>query len=79
MVVHLNSPGRAAVGVAVKPPDESFCRLETTRPNPPLYLSLCVLYVALILGEGCLTDATNRFDRPGYLSLHTDYTLPPEG
>ena len=53
MVVLLNSPGRAAVGVAVKPPDESFRRLETARPNPPLYLSLCVLYAALILGEEC--------------------------
>jgi len=52
MVVHLNSPGRAAVGVAVKPPDESFRRLETARPNPPLYLSVCVLYAAPILGEG---------------------------
>jgi len=51
-VVHLNSPGRAAVSVAVKPPDESFCRLKTTCPNAPLYLPLCVLYVALILGEG---------------------------
>jgi len=48
MVVHLNSPGRAAV----KPPHESFRRLETAHPNLPLYLSLCVPYVALILGEG---------------------------
>ena len=72
MVVHLNSPGRAAVGVAVKPPDESFRRLETARPNPPLYLSLCVLYAALILGEGHDKQA----DRPGYLSSHTGYTLP---
>jgi len=76
MVVHLNSPGRAVVGVAVKPPDESFRRLETARPNLPLYLSLCVLYAAPILGEGRPTDTTNRFDRPGY---HTDYTLPPFG
>ena len=60
MVVHLNSPGRAAVGVVVKPPDESFRRLETARPNPPLYLSL---YAAPILGEGRPTDTTNRFDR----------------
>ena len=80
MVVLLNSPGRAAVGVAVKPPDESFRRLETARPNLPLYLSLCVLYAALILGEGRPTGTTNRLGhRPGYLSSHTDYTLPPFG
>ena len=60
MVVYLNGPGRAAVGVAVKPPDESFRRFETARPNPPLYLSLCVLYAALILGEGRPTCTTNR-------------------
>jgi len=30
MAVHLNDPGRAVVGVAVKPPAESFRRLETT-------------------------------------------------
>ena len=79
MVVHLNSPGRAAVGVAVKPPDESFRRLETARPNPPLYLSL---YAAPILGEGRPTGTTNRLGhRPGYLSSdsHTAYTLPPKG
>ena len=54
MVVHLNSPERVAVGVAVEPPDESFHRLETVCPNLPLYLSLCVLYTALILEEGQL-------------------------
>jgi len=77
MVVHLNGPGRAAVGVAVKPPDESFRRLETARPNPPLYLSLCILYASPILGEGDGHD--KQIDHPGYLSSHTDYTLPPEG
>ncbi|KIM50025.1 hypothetical protein SCLCIDRAFT_34757 [Scleroderma citrinum Foug A] len=53
-------PGRAAVGVAVKPPDESFRRLETARPNSPIYLSQCVLYAALTLGGGRPTGTTNR-------------------
>ena len=79
MVVLLNSPGRAAVGVVVKPPDESFRRLETARPNPPLYLSLCVLYTALILGEGCLMDTTNRLTTWD-TSLHTQTIhYPPKG
>ena len=79
MVVLLNSPGRAAVGVAVKSPDESFRRLETARPNPPLYLSLCVLYAALILGEGCLTDTTNRLTaRDTSLRTQTIH-YPPSG
>ncbi|KIM64173.1 hypothetical protein SCLCIDRAFT_661715 [Scleroderma citrinum Foug A] len=79
MVVLLNSPGRAAVGVAVKPPDESFCRLETACPNPPLYLSLCVLYAALILGEGRPTDMTNRLTtRDTSLRTQTIH-YPPSG
>ena len=49
---YLHGPRRAAVGVAVKPPDESFRRLETARPEPSLTLSLCILYTILILGEG---------------------------
>ena len=49
---YLHGPRRAAVGVAVKPPDESFRRLETVRPEPSLTLSLCILYTILILGEG---------------------------
>ena len=36
LVAHLHSIGRALVGVVVKPPDESFCRLETTCPEPSL-------------------------------------------
>ena len=76
MVVLLNSPGRAAVGVAVKPPDE---RLETARPNLPLYLSLCVLYAALILGEGRPTDTTNRLTaRDTSLRTQTIH-YPPKG
>ena len=71
MVVCLNGPRGAAVGVAVKPPDESFRRLETAT-QPLLYLSPCVLYTALILGEGCLTGMTDRTDCLGYLPSHTD-------
>ena len=79
MVVHLNSPGRAAVEVAVKPPDESFRRLETARPNPPLYLSLYVLYAAPILGEGRPTDTTNRLTaRDTSLRTQTIH-YPPSG
>jgi len=78
MVVHLNSPGRAAVGVPVKPPDESFRRLETARPNPPLYLSLCVLYAAPILGEGRPTDTTNRLTARDSLRTQTIH-YPPSG
>ena len=33
LVVRLLNVGRAAVGVAVKPPDESFRRLETAGPS----------------------------------------------
>jgi len=79
MVVHLNSPGRAAVGVAVKPPDESFRRLETARPNPLLYLSLCVLYATPILGEGRPTDTTDRLTaRDTSLRTQTIH-YPPKG
>ena len=40
------------VGAVVKPPDKSFCRLKIACPNLPLYLSLCVLYMAPILERG---------------------------
>ena len=49
---YLHGPRGAAVGVAVKPPDESFRRLETARPEPSLTLSLRILYTILILGKG---------------------------
>ena len=49
---YLHGLRRAAVGVAVKPPDESFRRLETARPEPSLTLSLRILYTILILGKG---------------------------
>ena len=52
VAMYLHGPRRAAVGVAVKPPDESFRRLETTRPEPLPTLSLRILYTILILGEG---------------------------
>ena len=45
---YLHGPIRAAVEVAVKPPDESFRRLETASLMP----SLCILYTVLILREG---------------------------
>ena len=54
---HLHGPRRAAVGVAVKPPDESFHRLKIAFPERSLTLSLRILCTILILGEGCLTDA----------------------
>ena len=74
MVVLLNSPGRAAVGVVVKPPDESLRRLETARPNPPLYLSLW------ILGEGRPTDTTDRLTaRDTSLHTQTIHYLPSGG
>jgi len=73
MVVHLNSSGRAAVGVTVKPPHESFRRLETARPNLPLYLSLCVLYAAQAdLRRGATDGHDKQTDRP--LFAHRLYT-----
>ena len=69
MVVHLNGPGGASVRVTAKPPDESFRRLETVHPIPPLCLSMRALFTALIFRERRLTDAANRIDSPGGLSL----------
>ena len=56
-----------SVGVVVKPPDESFRRLETTPPDarPPLYAAV----QTPILGGSCLTDAARGLDGPGVLSL----------
>ncbi|KAL4071385.1 hypothetical protein V8B97DRAFT_1871085, partial [Scleroderma yunnanense] len=70
-------PGRAAVGVVVKHPDESFHRLETACPNPPLYLSLYVLYVALILGEEQLMGTTNRLTAQNTSLCIQDIHYPP--
>ena len=75
MVVLLNSPARAAVGVAVKPPDESFRRLETARLNP---VPVCTVR-GPDLRRGVSDRHDRQADRPGYLSSHTDYTLPPFG
>ncbi|KIM61884.1 hypothetical protein SCLCIDRAFT_860749 [Scleroderma citrinum Foug A] len=49
---YLHGPRRAAVGVPVKPPDESFHRLETACSEPSLTLSLRIPYTILILREG---------------------------
>ena len=49
---------------------DAFCR--SLRRSLLLYLSLCVLYTALILGEGCLTGMTDRTNCLGYLPSHTD-------
>ena len=63
----LHSTGRMSVGVAVKPPDESFRRLETTPPR--LSIPFCATVQIPILGGGCLTDAARGLDGPGVLSL----------
>ena len=72
MVVHLNGPGRAAVGVA---PDESFRSLKTPHPIPPLCLSLRVLYMALIFRGGHNGRSKQELTSRVGLSLHTDYLL----
>ena len=41
---YLHGPGRAAVEVAVKPPDEIFQRLETACPELSPTLPLHILY-----------------------------------
>ena len=63
----LHSTGRMSVGVAVKPPDENFRRLETAPPRLPIPLYATVQ--TPILGGGCLTDPARGLDSPGVLSL----------
>ena len=56
----INGPGRAVVVVGVNPPDEGV-RRHGSEPTAP-YLTMRVLR---ILGEGHLTDTTNKPDSPG--------------
>ena len=72
----LNRTGRMSVGVGVKPPDESFRRLETAPPNS---LSLSALPHRPRSSEGgCLTDAAGGLDGPGVLThTHQLQTMLP--
>jgi len=56
----INGPGRAVVVVGVSPPDKGV-RRHGSEPTVP-YLSMRVLRM---LGEGHLTDTTNKPDSPG--------------
>ncbi|KAH9951199.1 hypothetical protein B0H21DRAFT_880864 [Amylocystis lapponica] len=55
----LHSPRRAAVGVAVKPPDESFCRLEAASSSHCSSAHPCSFKQAPIFREGRLLNAEN--------------------
>ena len=63
------------VGVAVKPPDESFRRLDTTCHEPLPSAPLCVLYAALVLHRRRATDGRDMCTISPATS-HIDYTHP---